>query len=73
MDTSYNIQKWINSFCNEQNYKLYINSIDYDIHKIKNKPNTRLNKRKDKIINKIQRNKKKEAKLLLYFSKHIRI
>ena len=73
MDTSYNIQKWVSRFCNEQNYKLYINSIDYDINKTKRKHNTRLNKIKNKVINKIQKNKQKDATLLLYFSKHIQI
>ena len=48
MDNSYNIQKWINHFCNEQNYNKYINDIDYDINKTKKKPNTRLNTKKIK-------------------------
>ena len=73
MDNSYNIQKWINHFCNEQNYNKYINDIDYDINKTKKKPNTRLNTKKNKVINKIQKIKQKDAKLLLYFSKHIQI
>jgi len=69
MDNSYNTDKWIRHFCNQKNYNLYINSINYN-RKIKRNPNTRLNKQKIKSITKIQ---KEHANLLLYFSKNIQI
>ena len=64
MNNNSSIEKWVNTFCNEKNFHLYINSIDYNY-----KPNK---------LNYYQchntYSKKallKDAKLLLYFSNHI--